>query len=484
MKTARLRKITFAILLTSFAIITASVIFFTLGYRFNFERGIFVYTGSITIKVIPDTVDIRIDGKLIPQGRQNILNQSIHLSGIDPGEHLLKIEASGYQSWEKKVSVGSGVSTEFWNIILPKDSFQPSTLLSGSFLRMFPSPSEKFLALFGESGDETTLAVFEKSTGLSKQIFSTKEFRFDQSSTENLEWSSDEKTVLFSLKNDKGKHYFLINRETLATEDISSLTGFPNIHHLRWDPKEAHSILFLSEDSLFSFDTRSLGKKPTILGEGIAAYDPSASVLFYLERESGIIYQSDYGEKLSPDPLTPPIKIPFTDPTLVAYDKDRIALFEKDGQGILFNQRKMGAGSSILSLGRGIRSLQFSNDGKKLLFATENEISVIFTREWDMQPSRSEGDIFQIVRLSKPVASVQWTKDYEHILFTAEGMIQLAELDHRDHRNIATLGNDLNPLQVLSDFQNNEILILGRESDAKTTLYSLIFPRPLNFFGN
>jgi dipeptidyl aminopeptidase/acylaminoacyl peptidase len=472
----------FGALLVSFASITALVIFSTLGYRFNFKRGIFIYTGSITVKVTPDTVNILVDGKAVPQKRQNILNQSIHISGIDPGEHLLRVESPGYQSWEKKISIGSGISTEFWNVILPKDSFQPDTLISGPFLHVLPSPDGKFLALFGESGTEATVTIFEKNSKKSEQIFSSKEFRLDKTSAENPEWSPDGKSIVFPLSNGLTREYLTVNRETLVTENISDRIGLPDTRLVRWNPKETTSLLFLSGDSLHSLDVSGVTKEPVLIGDGIATYDLSKDAIIYLDRESGIIYQSDYGE-LNPDPITQPALIPFTDPTLVSYDKDRIALFEKGGRGILFNQGELNAESSFFPLGEGIRSVQFSDDGKKLLFATDNEISVLFTRDWDVQPSRKEGNVFQIARLSKPVSSVQWTEDYEHILFATEGSLRMAELDHRDHRNIFTLDTALDPLQILSDFRDNTIIIIDRH-DGSTSLLSFVFPKPATFFGN
>ena len=483
MKTNRLRSIMFIFLLISFTCVTSFVLFMTLGYRFNFERGIFVYTGSISIKTTPDAVNVLIDGKTVPQGRQNILNGSIHLGGIDPGEHLLEIAAPGYRSWTKKVTVSSGISTEFWNIILAKDTLQPDTLLTGPFVKAFPSPDGKFLALFGKTDKETTLTIYEKSTRKAEQIFSSKGFSFNEQLTENLEWSADGKRLIFPLFRGTERHYFLVDRTTLGTEDMTGRFALPDIRLVRWDPKSTGSVLFLSGDSLSILDTADAANTPQQLADGIATYDLSKNTIFTLERETGIIYQSDLGDTIEPDPITQPIGIPFTDPTLIAYDKDRIAVYEKGGKGILFNKGTLDDDSSFTTLGDSLQSLQFSNDGKKLLIATGDELSVLFTRNWDVQPNRSEGDRFQIVRLSTAIASAQWTRDYEHVLFVTGGTLELAELDQRDHRNIFTLLSGIDPLQILSDFQGNTIAIIDRH-DAGNSLLSFVFPKPLTFFGN
>jgi len=58
----RLHKLVFWAFLVLFLATSASILFFTFGYRFSFDRGIFIYTGSVTIKSNPRAVGISLDG--------------------------------------------------------------------------------------------------------------------------------------------------------------------------------------------------------------------------------------------------------------------------------------------------------------------------------------------------------------------------------------------------------------------------------------
>ncbi len=112
----RSRRILFLLFSMSFFIVASSVLFYAYGYRFSIERGVFIYTGSLSLKTNVETVTIKIDGGAIPEKRLGLLNNSIHIAGLNPGEHMIEVEAPGYKSWSKKVVIQSGLTVEFWNI--------------------------------------------------------------------------------------------------------------------------------------------------------------------------------------------------------------------------------------------------------------------------------------------------------------------------------------------------------------------------------
>lgn len=110
---SRFRSLIFWTFTLSFFATASLIIFYAFGYRYSQERGIFVYSGSITVNSLPQTVDIAIDGEAISPNQYGILNETIHIAGLMPGEHLLTVSAPGYRPWSKKVTVQSGVSSEY-----------------------------------------------------------------------------------------------------------------------------------------------------------------------------------------------------------------------------------------------------------------------------------------------------------------------------------------------------------------------------------
>lgn len=96
------RPTVFWLFVLAFFITVTSVLFYTYGYRFSPTRGIFVYTGSLTIDSNPEAISIKIDGETVPDNRLGILNKASHIAGLAPGEYQIEVTAPGYESWQKK----------------------------------------------------------------------------------------------------------------------------------------------------------------------------------------------------------------------------------------------------------------------------------------------------------------------------------------------------------------------------------------------
>lgn len=487
----RLHNTLFWILLVCFIVTTGTILFFTFGYRFSFERGIFVYTGSITIKSNPRDVDIIVDGEPFPENRISTVNRTLHLTGLRPGSHMLRVEAPGFRPWEKQVTIRSGVSTEFWNIVLPRDTHERTDLLEGGLLEVFFSPRERRFAVVAEEEGLTRILVLDRSSGESEEIFSTDAFVFEEEAPENIEWSPDGDQLLVPLRSRDGtRTIFTINLRTLEPIDWGAESGFAGLHSARWDPMDNRAFFALSDGKLLRItpEETEMAQRIQKLRERVMTYDLSGRTIYLLESGSDTLLSAPLGRQtLETEPLLPSIPRAgtFTSPKISVYDEKRIAVYNQDGSGYLINDDD-GLEPELHSLGSGLRGVQFSDDGKKLLFYTTNEISVIFTRDWDMQPARESGEVIQIARFSSPIFQPKWSRDYEHVLFAEDGDIRMAELDRRDRRNIVTIdsqGADRQITQLLPDFGEGRIYTLVRDGQDRSTLSFIEFPEPIGFFG-
>lgn len=493
MRFDRLRLLLSTTLVILFMITASSVLFFSFGYRFSFERGIFIHTGSITIKSNPKDVRILVDGKEVPSGLINIINQSYHITGLLPGEHFLRIEADGYRPWEKKVTIGSGISTEFWNILLLRETYPTTEIASGNFEKMFPSPEQRFLALVSNTDSGASVDVLEKSTGETTRVVSIPDHRFDTEGLENIEWTEDGSEFLLPVRTGQGaSDVFIVDRETGTSVDVRKLIGSKDIlRGARWHPKNDGSFLILSGSSLLLVRPEATTQEQlvTLIGEDVAAYDISEKYLYLLDQESASVRIVDIGNEgvATPRILTGPFQKTDSSKQLVlnAYDEKRIIVYGYEGPGFLWNDTG-DVEPEIFQLGNEIRSAQFSNDGKKVLFSDGNQISVIFSRDWDTQPTRKTGESVQIVRLSSEIPSVEWNKNYEHVLFSAGENLRIAELDHRDHRQMDTVlsfpGRTVK--QILPSFDENLVTLLVLDEKTGTSqLLSIAFPEDSGLFG-
>ncbi len=483
----RIRPLLFYAFVATFFTISSLVVFYAFGYRFNFDRGIFIYTGSISIKSNPETVAIKVDNELIPEQNLGILNNSILISGLTPGEHFIEVSAPGYSPWSKKALVQSGFSTEFWNVLLTKIDPSPEAIPdTSSALKIFPAPDENLFAVAkrNDTGD-MIVDTLDISTGTQTEVFSLPQATLAQDG-ENIEWSPNNTKLIIPLERPEGRSYSIVNVENKALAELQAPTPKDrSLFNPRWDSTTRNFLFYLRGSTLYRANTEALLEPPVFVKENVRAYDISGSNLYYLSDDNGIIYRVP-ADRTDAEPVqitTTAIDIASDDTySIVVYDDSRIAIREQTrGKLLIYNKLSL---SEIIfkSLAEnGIKGVQFSNDGKKLLFFSENEMSVYFALPWEAQPIREKNTVLQVARFSSSIKNIQWTKDYEHILFTTNGSAKIVELDNRDRRNITEVVLFPSPIvQALSRFENNQIYFILEDGTAHT----IEFPNPQNnIFG-
>lgn len=475
-----------------FFITASSVLFYTFGYRFNFERGIFIYTGSISIKSNPETVAIRIDDELIPNAKLGILNNSIHLGGLSPGEHFIEVMAPGYLPWSKKTTVQSGRSTEFWNVLLVKENPAVENIArTENALKIFQAPKQGLFAVIKEKDGQLTIDTLDTNAEKSEPLLSPPDTALPQDSEENIEWSPDNRKVLIPLEQAGARLYFIVDIETKKISPLHELTKNQEKNSLRnprWDPTNRDILFYLEGTTLQRIDTKAPDNSPILVKENVRDYNFSGKNIYYLSDDNGIIYRLP-AENIDAEPLqatTTPIDImPGSFYSLVVYDDSRLAVREQK-TGRLFVYNKISSAEIVFKqiAESGAKGVQFSNDGKKLLFFTDNEIFTYFLRDWEAQPTRDRDTTIQIARFSNPLKNVQWTADYEHVLFSLNGQAKIIELDNRDRRNIVDFATSLTPyLQILSRFEENYIYFVSARENGITQVSRIQFSAPSTFFG-
>jgi hypothetical protein len=472
------RRFFFWTLVVLFFATTTAVLFFTFGYRFDAKRGLFIHTGSFTLKVTPlENITITVDGKPVAMKTLNILNNAFHIDGQIPGEHFLRVSAPGYSTWEKKASIESGHSTEFWNITLIGNDYPETTIDdTEAITKIFPSPDTHLFALLGMRQQGIVLKTLDSRALLTSEIAFIPNTTLSVSNDENLEWSPDTKKILLPLTSSHGDGaVYLIDTESGGITNITEKSQLSHIRYPRWDDRQKGIFYFLSDNTLYTWSVETLDTPPVALIPQVSGYDISQNFIYFIDRNTGIVFRLKSDDSIEnteqiTDTETKTGGAPYA---LTVYDTDRIALRNRDtGELSIYNR---GDADYFHTLGDSIKGVQFSNDGKKLLFESDTEISVYFVRPWNTQPIREENETLQIARFSSPIKFVQWTKDYEHVIFSYNNLIKTIELDHRDRRDMQTVRTlPLPPEQILTDFPNNQLFLIEQKDGS--TLSTIPFP--------
>jgi len=473
------------------------LIAYSFGYRYSFERGIFIYSGAIVLKTNPSQVSIALDGTPLERNKVSIINGSNQIDGLRPGRYRIDITAPGFQTWSKSITVESGRASEFWNIILPRQEYTIETLPMQNVIGIYPSPEGRFLAIAQDNGTEMLVILHDTQTQINTQIFSSLTATRHTTWQSNIEWSPDEKTLLIPTINretisssnltalSSPDEVFLIDIATFASQKVSDITQTSPLRMLRWGPR-SNTLYALSDTSLITFipnREKTQWEQETLFTD-ILSYDFSSSDL-YTMKTNGILYKSDRLGKNEEQITTTQTQYFTKDDSisLIAYDKDRIAGRSETGILWIWNQGEQE--QYTYALDENVQGMQFSNDGKKLLYWTDLSIKTYFLREWDVQPKREENSFLTVATFTSPLSNVAWTKQYEHILYVSENTIKITELDHRDRRMTQTLSPQLSENALIRQiFLQDEIFFTAPNEDKENVLQYIEFPEPATgFFG-
>jgi hypothetical protein len=477
------KTIFFWTLVVLFWLTAAIIIGYAFGYRYSFSNGIFIYGGSVTLKTTPQEVNVYLDGVLMPSKSFNRLNNSYHIGGIKPGNYFLEVKAPNYQTWSKKISVHSGISTEFWNVVLTQDSYAREDYESPGIEKFFISPRKNLAAFSQQIDKDFFVKIFDPGTLAMTQVFDATDYAFTNDSKENIEWSPQAHRIIIpAIKNDDGeKNYFIVTLDGLKTVNLKELTGDSNLSHARWDPKNKDVMFYMSSDNLYRIDLNNLQDKKLVASH-IASYDLSPKALFYFQLPEGIVYKTSFDSSDTPTQITTSAPANMSDDSyqIIVYDEDRIVFLNKSHDLFIYNKGE--EDTYFKELSNNAFGSQFSDDGKKLLFWNDHEILAYFVRKWEVQPTRSENELMQITKLSDPIDNVQWTRDYEHVLFTNNNKVKMIEIDNRDHRNMMdVLSLNDNSSLLVNNFTDSKLYYTEKNDQGQNSLHAIYFPERTTF---
>lgn len=521
--------------------VAPTVVFYSLGYRFDWNKKIFVHSGTIVVKSLPQTVKVSLDGKEVTSKNIDFINQTTNINGITPKKYSLKVSASGYQTWEKESEVHSGIATEYWNVLLPPINLNKKNLIEGDILLYSFSPDKSNLAYFIKQDEWISLFVRDKNE---KDIFVYKESlnqRFVPKEGE-LKWSGDGNWLIFSLKQEGSERIFLTStkdnyqtliplseiwQDTLKTttnqKDLNensnlNQNGFVKVTKndnrkniltsnskaaesgeqteaekaieasYSWD--KSNNVYFLVGGTLYfqsaelvfewwqdrglnlsqkesqkngnlnkpelknsnsnlkkdeSYNNKELSIEdnkeayPKIVGKDLGGFtfcDNFICAVSLLENKVVFINENGTSDSVIDFPVDYKTAKKYK---LFAYGSDRLAVLDNDDnlfvwdKKTLIKDRKL---NLLHFLMKGVREVYFSDDGKKLLFATKKEAHVYFLKDWEVQPKHLAGDMELIFSQEPDMERVQWYLDYQHVFIVNKDAVKIVELDKRGGQNI------------------------------------------------
>lgn len=488
MKTPISRRFFFWILALSYFATTSIVLFFVFGYRPDLAQKIFIYTGSITVKANPKTISIAIDGKPPKSKLFNVINDQYYINGLRPHTYNLTVSSDGFKPWKKDVSVHSGISTEFWNVVLLRSDYERTFYTAQNIDQFFPAPEENIFALTRQLGKTHTVAVFDIERDETTNTFLFTKKQFTQNEYENIEWAPNSRELIVPLENfdSHTKDYAIAYTRTNNSYLLSDYIKLPNVHTVRWDPKDRNVIYLLSNKSLFraELDFENTGNEIILspIANNVLAYDFTDDGIYLFTTSHEVLYDYDVHGMNFKSLATFDLPKTSSNVRLIAYDNHRLLAID-DTERMLHLYNKGDRNIYTKTLGTNVVGAHFSDDGKKLVFYSPFEIFVYHARDWDAQPIRKEDDMHSIIRFSQLIDNVHFAKDYEHIIYTLGNELKMTELDYRGNRitdTIITLDEAKNT--IINKHKMDHIFFIDSTDTTKRTLQSIEFPERETLF--
>lgn len=476
------RTIFFWTLVLLFAVTAPIVVMRAKGYRFDFTRGVFVHSGTITLKTNPQEIDVYFNEEAKAK-QLNRINNSFNVTGLIPREYEITVSAPDFYSWKKKAEVHSGLATEFWNILLIRKNYEWKSYNTQGISRFFISPKNQLTAYTQNSESGTTVKIMNAKEGQVSYSFFFPEASFSDSRKENIEWSPEEDFLSVPLQNKDGDfEYFIIDPAKNNSFSLNKFLKNDDLKEVRWDPQDKNYLFFLSKNSLYRASVAA-ENDITLIADNVSSFELSKTSVYFSKMPTELVYKSDLEGKTEKNQITYtfPQDVAAPSERLIIYDDSRIAFISENKDLFVYNKGEKG--THFKKLASSVEGIQFSNDGKKLLYWTENEISVYFVRDWNVQPTRSENEIQTITRYAEPIRNIQWFKDYEHVIFSTGPYVKIIELDSRDQRNCMDILKTFSGNPFLTYNHSLENLFFTDTIESKSDLYSIVLPEPGTILG-
>jgi len=495
------RVIFFWSLAALFLIVATIVVLGARGFRFDFNRGVFVHSGLLSLKGNPSEFEIYLDGKLKNSGI-NRINNSVNIQGLFPKEYELTIKTEGFQDWSKKINIHSGIATEFWNLLLIRNEYPQKEYSIENLDRFFISPKDSRIASVENLESETKIKITNIKDNTLEKEFLISDGTFDVDTLkENVEWSPEEDNLSIPIKlnpipvkNTLTKKniqpevlpekyaYFIIRPNENQTFNLNEFINKEDIYNVRWDPRDKNYIFFLSENSLFRANINQK-EDLTLIAEEASSFDLSRSGIYYSQMPTELVFKVALDGREEKKQITTDFPIPLSQPNekLIVYDENRIVFLNKNDDLFLLNRSD--SEKVFKKIGEKIEGIQFSDDGKKLLYWSENEIYTYFLNIWNAQPTRAANENLSLIRFGEKIKNVQWFKDYEHIIFNVGNQFKIVELDSRDRRNVQNLPQVSFGDSAAVYNHSLGLFFFTNQKDNLTRLYSIVFPEKTTFLG-
>jgi hypothetical protein len=435
------RTILFIVLFLCFALATPAILFYSWGYRLDFQTKRLVRTGAFYFKVLPKSAYINVslpDKSVELTKKTDFFFGSALLENLLPKTYSIEIQKDGFYPWKKNLEIKENQVTEAKNIVLiPTDP--GISLLNKNTTAFFPSIDGRFVILKETATSSAfALKLLDLQKNVKSHLINSQDISKNAGlSLIDLEFSSDAKIILLEVNDKANIKYFLLSlNQTVPKPELLDFLG-KDVEQISFNPQNPQEIFVLQKANLYKADLTQK-KLSLALAENVMTFQISNDNIYYLD-DSGFLFKADLS-------LTRKEKINNLSFSLEKGKNYQIkpvgsAIFLSDGSKLFLFNPDSGSFESFFETKN---EPNISPDSQKAVYYSDYEIWLLFLKHDPGQPPRETGQRLFLARFSEKINDVFWlTPDY--LVFSVGGQIKIAETDDRDVINVVDLAELTSP---------------------------------------
>lgn len=434
------RRIVYSLFVGIFLVAAPLIIFYTMGYRYNLEKGRVQKTGVMKITTVPRGADIYLNGI-----RYETSQTPAKIEYLLPGDYEIRLAKDGYHEWQKKLAVTENGTTFAEKIMLFKDA-AAETITASATVSWLVSPDKNMIAVADAKGN---ISLIDINSGLLGEVSGGNIGVITTvSGASNLSlagFSPSGRYILAENAAGKATGRYLIDTLLKTNKKIAA-----SADTLRWSGDK--DVLYgLDKAGLSQIDLTSLSAK--ILIKKFAANDfyASGNSIYYLS-DAALIKADLNGGNTS---------------TVAAISGSKGQIVAIKNNRALITQPESGS-LQIVDLNQKLKTITanakridwLGNDS--FIFYNDFEIFI-----FDMSKNYPE----LITRVGSKITAAAWHPGGKHIVFSADNKVKIIELDNREFRNITEINDG--PADNLAVDRAGKNIYFSGGSGGKSGIYKL-----------
>lgn len=247
--TRKIRIILFSSFVFLYLVVAPVMIFYSLGYRIDFESKRLVGTGGLYLKIWPQGANILIDNKI--NKKLSLFSDQILIQGLFNEEHTILVEKEGYSSWQKTLGIKRKEVTRVENITLIKEKIIFEKL-KDNVKNLYISPNGDLILMLDSL--EYSLSIIDSKTKTEKNSLSLPENTEGNLSVAS--WDENSKTIILKAEND----YFSVDYNKSGIIEPKT-TLFENNEELTVFSPDKSKLLFFNDHEISFAETKNPTEK-------------------------------------------------------------------------------------------------------------------------------------------------------------------------------------------------------------------------------